>query len=134
MDIKQTIKRQTLADIEGTATRVAAILSGIRSHMLSPNEKKQAPVLSTVELADLCGVDKKKIAYRLTRGDLPQGTMRGHRREWTMEEALPWIRSFRSHAMRPAGAVREANRRAASSTPTPASWSTAATASKFEML
>ena len=105
MDIKQTIKRQTLADIEATATRVAAMLSRIRSHMLSPSETKRAPVFSTGELAELCGVDKKKISYRLTRGDLPQGTISGHRREWTMEEALPWIRSFRSNAMRPAGAA-----------------------------
>jgi chromosome partitioning protein len=105
MDIKQTIKRQSLADIEATASRVAAMMTGIRSAMLSPTSLKQAPVLSISELAELCGVDKHKITYRLTRGDLPYGTMRSNRREWTMEEALPWIRSYRAEHMRPAGAA-----------------------------
>lgn len=105
MDIKQTIKRQSLADIETTAQRVSAMMGGIRSAMLSPTDRKQAPIVTTNELADLCGIDKRRINYRLTRGDLPPGTVRSNRREWTMEEALPWIRTFRADSMRPPGAA-----------------------------
>lgn len=105
MDIKQTIKRQSLTDIENTAQRVSAMMGGIRSAMLSPTARKQAPIVTTNELADICGIDKRRINYRLTRGDLPPGTVRSNRREWTMEEALPWIRAFRSDSMRPPGAA-----------------------------
>jgi chromosome partitioning protein len=105
MDIRQTIKRQSLADIEAQAARVAAMLGRIRSAMLSPTSAKSAPMLSALQLAQLCGVDKSKIAYRLTRGDLPEGTMRGNRREWMLAEAQEWVRAFRVEHLRPQGAA-----------------------------
>ena len=43
MDIKQTIKRQSLADIEAQAERVAAMMAHIRAAMLPPTASKAAP-------------------------------------------------------------------------------------------
>jgi chromosome partitioning protein len=106
VDIKQqAIRRQSLADIENQAARVAAMMGHIRTAMLSPTSKKGAPTLSALQLAQICDVDKAKIAYRLTRDDLPAGTMHGNRREWPMAEAQQWIREFRAHHLRPAGAT-----------------------------
>ena len=105
MDIKQPIKRQSLADIETQAARVAAMMSHIRTAMLPPSSQKAAPSLSALQLAQLCDVDKAKIAYRLTRADLPAGTMHGNRREWTMQDAQRWARALRAPHMRPAGAA-----------------------------
>lgn len=61
--------------------------------------------MSALQVAQLCGVDKAKIAYRLTRGDLPTGTMHGNRREWTMAQAQEWVRAMRSDHLRPSGAA-----------------------------
>lgn len=105
MDIKQRIRRQSLADIEGQAARVAAMMGHIRKAMLPPTATKSAPTLSASQLAQLCGVDKSKVAYRLTRGDLPAGTMRGNRREWSLQDALAWVRDFRGNHLRPEGAA-----------------------------
>jgi len=106
MDIKQqAIRRQSLADIENQAARVAAMMGHIRAAMLPPTAKKDAPTLSALQLAQICDVDKAKIAYRLTRDDLPPGAMHGNRREWPMAEAQQWIREFRAHHLRPAGAA-----------------------------
>jgi chromosome partitioning protein len=105
MDIKQTIRRQSLSDIEAQAARVAAMMGHIRSAMLSPTASKSAPRLSASQLAQLCQVDKSRIAYRLTRGDLPGGTMVGNRREWTMAEGQEWVRAFRAEHLRPDGAA-----------------------------
>ncbi len=105
MDIKQTIRRQNLADIEVQAERVAAMMGHIRTAMLPPSSQKEAPVQSALQLAQLCGVDKAKVAYRLTRDDLPSGRMHGNRREWTMLEAQQWVREFRGGHMRPEGAA-----------------------------
>ncbi len=105
MDIKQTIRRQNLADIEIQAERVAAMMGQIRAAMLPPSARKEAPVQSALQLAQLCGVDKAKVAYRLTREDLPGGRMHGNRREWSMLEAQEWVREFRSSHMRPTGAA-----------------------------
>lgn len=101
MKIKQTIKRQTLADIEAQAARIAAMMGEIRSAMLPPAATKIAPTMSALQLAELCDVDKSKIAYRLTRGDLPTGQMVKNRRVWPMDDALHWIREFRSSHLRP---------------------------------
>ena len=105
MDIRQTIRRQSLADIEAQAQRVAAMMGHIRSMMLQPSATKAAPTLSALELAQLCQVDKAKIAYRLTRGDLPNGVMRGNRREWNMAEGQEWVRALRAEHLRPKGAA-----------------------------
>ncbi|MDI4635899.1 AAA family ATPase [Pelomonas sp. V22] len=103
MDIKQTIRRQSLADIETQAARVAAMMGHIRAAMLSPTASKSAPALSALQLAQLCQVDKSKVAYRQTRGDLPAGSMNGNRREWTMAEAQEWVRAFRADHLKPSG-------------------------------
>lgn len=105
MDIKQTIRRQTLEDIEIQAQKIAGMMDHIRAAMLAPTAVKVAPNLTASQLAELCGVDKAKIAYRLTRGDLPSGSIHGNRREWTMGEAQEWSRDFRSAHRRPAGAA-----------------------------
>lgn len=105
MDIKQTIRRQTLEDIEIQAQKIASMMVHIRSAMLAPTAIKLAPNLTAAQLAELCGVDKAKIAYRQTRGDLPAGTILGNRREWTMAEAQIWSRDFRAAHRRPAGAA-----------------------------
>lgn len=105
MDIKQTIKRQGLADVEALAARLGGMMSEIRTGMLPPTAAKSAPILSALQLAELCGVDKAKVAYRITRGDLPEGAMHGNRREWSMGEGLAWVRSFRAEHLRPVGAA-----------------------------
>jgi chromosome partitioning protein len=105
MDIKQTIRRQNLEDIEQQAHRVAGMMDKIRTAMLAPTAVKSAPMLKAVQLAELCGVDKSKIAYRNSRGDLPNGVIVGNSREWTMAEAQVWARELRSQHLRPAGAA-----------------------------
>jgi chromosome partitioning protein len=101
VQIKQTIRRQTLEDIEVQAQKIAGMMGHIRAAMLAPTEQKIAPSLSALQLAELCGVDKAKIAYRLTRGDLPSGSIQGNRREWSMAEAQAWARDLRSDHLRP---------------------------------
>ena len=105
MDIKQTIRRQSLDDIEIQAHKIAGMMDRIRTAMLAPTAVKLAPAMSAMQLAGLCGVDKSKIAYRVTRGDLPSGTMHGNRREWSMEDSQAWSREFRSTHLRPEGAA-----------------------------
>jgi len=105
VDIKQTIRRQNLEDIEHQAHKVAGMMDRIRAAMLAPTATKSAPTLKAVQLAELCGVDKSKIAYRLTRGDLPTGEIQGNSREWTMAESQAWARELRAEHLRPEGAA-----------------------------
>lgn len=103
------IRRQSLADIELQSARISAMMTHIRAAMLPPAARKRAPSVSAAQMAQMCGVEKSKIAYRLTRGDwrgeLPAGRMVGNRREWTMDEAREWVREFRASHLRPEGAA-----------------------------
>jgi chromosome partitioning protein len=107
VDLQQTapIRKQSLADIDAQAARIAAMMVQIRATMLSPTSEKKAPSVGAAQLAQMCGVDKSRIAYRLTKGGLPEGTMVGNRREWSMEEARYWVRELRASHMRPQNAV-----------------------------
>ena len=104
MELRQSIKSVSLDDIEQQSKKVAAIMNEIRSVMLAPQAKKNPPVFGSADIQTLCGIDRAKLSYRLTMGDLPGGNVVGSRREWTLQEGLAWVRSFRSAYLRPAGA------------------------------
>lgn len=94
-----------MARIEAIATRAAAMVEQVRGRLLAPETKKNSPTYSTAQLAALCGVDKAHIAYRITKGDLPEGrlTPSGAKREFTLSELRTWTRTYRAEHMRPAG-------------------------------
>jgi chromosome partitioning protein len=104
MDLRQSIKSVSLADIEQQSKRVASIMEEIKSVMLAPQSKKTPPLLGSGEMQALCGIDKAKLAYRLSIKDLPGGKLSGNRRVWSLTEAHEWVRSYRPDCLRPPGA------------------------------
>ena len=103
MDITKMIKRQTIDDIEQQAQKISMMMERIRESLLAPSAAKVPPSMSSAQMAELCGLDKAKITYRMTRGDLPQGTTVGNRRQWTLEESQVWMRDLRASHLRPDG-------------------------------
>jgi len=95
-----------ISDIVDQAERATQMVNQIRSRMLQPNAAKSPPVFTLTQLATLCGIDKGQVSYRVGKGDLPSGQLneKGSRREFTLEEARTWIRSYRSEHLRPEGA------------------------------
>jgi len=89
--------------IQALAGRAGSMVEQIRGRLLAPEARKQAPHFSTAQLAALCGVDKAHINYRVTKGDLPVGrlTPSGGKREFSLEEARQWARTYRQDRMRP---------------------------------
>jgi chromosome partitioning protein len=82
------------------------IVAQARGAMLAPELKKIPPTFATSQIMAMTGLDKGKFDYQIKRGDLPAGTLRGigGRREFTLEEALDWVRFARSSQLRPRGA------------------------------
>lgn len=103
MDITRMIKRQTIDDIDQQAKKIATMMERIRESLLAPSAAKVPPSMSSAQMADLCGLDKAKITYRMTRGDLPQGTTVGNRKQWSLEDAQVWMRDLRASHLRPEG-------------------------------
>ncbi len=97
----------SLTDIEAIAARVSEVVQQVRVNMLAPTTKKKPPVFNTAQLAQLIGVDKAKIPYRIKKGDLPEGalTESGTRRQWTLAETRQWVREYRSAHLKPSQAA-----------------------------
>jgi chromosome partitioning protein len=89
-----------LAHLLALSSTASEVLEHARTTMLAPSSQKHQPVFSTLELAELCGVEKTKILYAAKKGHLPAGTKIGSKLEWSMEDAIPWIREFRTKEMR----------------------------------
>lgn len=92
-----------LDEIQEMESRVEAVLSKVRSTMLAPTEKKVSPLFNTAQLAQIVGIEKSKIPYRMKKGDVPQGQLNATRakREWTLEEVRVWARTCREDSFRP---------------------------------
>jgi chromosome partitioning protein len=91
--------------IQALAIRAESMVGQIRQRLLAPESRKVSPMFTAAQMAQLCGVDKAHVNYRVTKGDLPAGklTPTGGKREFTLAEARTWTRSYRSEKMRPPG-------------------------------
>jgi chromosome partitioning protein len=100
------LEPQSLSAIMEQADRAGYLMSEVRGAILAPEARKQAPSFNATQLAALCEVDRSQVVYRLSKGDLPPGTINesGNRREFSLEEALAWIREYRAKRLRPTGA------------------------------
>lgn len=99
-------RRITLKDIADQADRAATMMDQIRTAMLAPTARKSAPVFNLSQLAAMCGVEKGSLTHRMSKGDLPSGTLNaaGSRREFKLAECRQWIREYRKDNLRPVGA------------------------------
>ena len=100
------LEPQSLSDIMEQADRASYLMSEVRSAILAPEARKQAPSYNATQLAALCDVERSQIVYRLSKGDLPAGRINqsGNRRAFSLEEAQTWIREYRAKRLRPAAA------------------------------
>jgi chromosome partitioning protein len=106
MSQELTLEPQSLSDIMEQADRAGYLMSEVRGAILAPESRKVAPHFNATQLAALCEVDRSQIVYRLGKEDLPAGKINesGNRREFTLEEARIWIKSYRAKKLRPKGA------------------------------
>lgn len=96
----------SLADISAQAERAAAMMGQVRAAMLAPTARKSPPSFNLSQLAAMVGLEKGSVSHRISRGDLPSGTLNESRsrREFTLAEARVWIREYRREWLRPEGA------------------------------
>ncbi len=95
--LKPTINLSTLMK---TAANAQSVVNQVRSNMFAPNANKASPVFSTSRLANLCGIDRSKMAYHLKKQTLPGGSKDGTRLEFSLDDAHQWIKKFRADKLR----------------------------------
>lgn len=105
MEIHGINNQISLRDVNDQASKVASVMKKIKAAMLAPTSQKKAPTFKSADLAELCGITKIQQSNRLTKGDLPGGTLKGARREWNLEETMRWVKEYRFDKFRPEGAA-----------------------------
>lgn len=89
------------------ADKLLVLMNEIREQMLAPKPRKRAPTFTISQVASLCGVDRARINYLLSKDDLqlPKGQIQGtgKSRTFTLTEAQEWIRVESGIPMRPDG-------------------------------
>ncbi|WP_233890073.1 ParA family protein [Paraburkholderia flagellata] len=96
----------SVSDLVALAGQSADILDQIRDAMLEPYPRKKAPTFTSAGVAALCSMDKQRLKYLTTKGELPAGTSKGAGRakEFTLEEAIQCVLATTKRPARPAGA------------------------------
>ena len=99
-------KKIQISDVVDQAERAVQMVRQVRTSMLAPNVRKSPPTFSLTQLADVCGIDKGQVSYRLSKNDLPQGSLNatGSRREFSLSEVRKWAAHYRASMLRPQGA------------------------------
>ncbi|MPW20055.1 AAA family ATPase [Paraburkholderia sp. CNPSo 3157] len=87
----------TAEDLLLLANRSTLMLKKIRDEILKPEPRKVPPLVSSTRVQEMCGIDRKRMAYALNTTSLPQGTQGrpGGVRSFTVEEAVEWVRAER---------------------------------------
>jgi chromosome partitioning protein len=100
-------RRISIQEMGTFSDKLLILMKDIREQMLSPRPRKNAPNFTIGEVAGLCGIDRTRINYLLTREDnsLPKGKLQGSgkSRLFSLEEAQQWIRAESNITMRPEG-------------------------------
>ncbi|SPS02555.1 MULTISPECIES: ParA family protein [Cupriavidus] len=85
----------TLAEISDFADVVTDYAGELRDQILAPRPRKTAPVFTTSEIAELCGLSRQQVLHMAKNGDgvLPEGQMTsaGRGRTFTLAEARNWV-------------------------------------------
>lgn len=80
-------------DLTALSDRSGRMLQKIRDSMLQPFPRKQAPTFSSSKVQDICGIDKTRMNYLLTK-DFPQGeqSAKGRPRYFSLEDTIKWVK------------------------------------------
>ena len=90
-------------DLTALAERSGKMLQKIRDSMLQPFPRKQAPTYSSGKVQSICGIDKTRMNYLLTK-DFPQGEQagKGRQRTFSLEDTIKWVQETSGkHKQRP---------------------------------
>jgi chromosome partitioning protein len=87
----------TLEEISDFAEVVTDYATELRDRILAPRPRKNPPIFTTGEIAEMCGLTRNQVQYQLSKNDgvLPEGTSTGtgrsRSRQFSLAEARTWV-------------------------------------------
>ena len=99
--VKPKVSQKDLLD---TGARLANLLQQYQEMLLQPDAIKIAPSFTTSQVAELCGISVPNANYKLTKKELPVGTLTGlnKTRYFSITETQQWVRHHKPERLRPA--------------------------------
>lgn len=91
----------TLEQVHIKASKMKAMGEDLRNQILAPKPRKAAPRFTVGQLAEVCGIDRQRVNYLLTKAELPQGRMDGRIREFELEDVYTWVKTIRGNPPKP---------------------------------
>ncbi|MEM5461205.1 ParA family protein [Paraburkholderia phytofirmans] len=89
-------RKVTLREVADFADNLAPFSDNLREQILAPRPRKEAPIYTISELAEMCNLTRQQVQYLATKADsgLPAGTLNGtgRSRTFTLAEARVWIK------------------------------------------
>lgn len=103
LNIKALIQRAKISipDIAQIAIDARDMLARVRGHMLAPDRRKKAPTFTIGQVAELCGIDKPKLQYRIKKLGLHADKNEGKVRSFSLGEVRELVRIIREDFVRP---------------------------------
>lgn len=84
-----------ISDIEQMTEASAMMVQAVRAHMFAPENRKKAPSFSATDLCIINKITRARFQYFLKKfPDLPRGTIKGNRLEFSPGEAIQWNRQI----------------------------------------
>ena len=93
-----------LESLGETAARLESLMSNLREQITTPQPRKDPPMYTSSEVANLCRMDRTRFNYLLSKEEtLPTGESRGNGRArlFTLEEARAWVIAHAGFGQRP---------------------------------
>ena len=91
------------SELQRMAETAQALMQLARTRALAPNMEKTTRALSLAELSDLLQIPRKTIEYAIQTKTLPQGTISGRKRLFTLTEVDEFRKHFQKVPRRPPG-------------------------------
>lgn len=96
--------RIRLTDLSRLCEHFSEQLQTLRKRAVRPDPAKTAPVIASTQLAEMCGIDRARLNYLVSKGELPEGELNGRARTFSLEQAQVWAKAMPGFIARPADA------------------------------
>lgn len=84
----------TLPDIAVYAKKLDELMANLRESILAPRPRKNTPVFTSTQVAEMCAIDRSRLNYLATKGGAhPPGELQGNgrSRQFSLAEARKWV-------------------------------------------
>lgn len=98
-------RRVELHEIKEYSELLNQLTEDLRKQITAPDPRKTPPEFSSSQVAGLCGIDRKRLNYLLSKEALPTGMSQGSgkSRIFSLSEARQWVQAESGIAVRPEG-------------------------------